>query len=389
MKKKSILMKSFVGVAFLLSSHAAFAFPEMIRDGYVNCTSCHISPNGGGVLNAYGRQSSAAVLSTWGGENEAKPFYNLFKQPEWIDTGAFVRGVEQAQNNSSVSEGHFWFMQAAVEGAARFGAEQKWTLDLSGGISPDVLNGLQVPGSSPFISPRDYLMYQLNDTTTIRAGKFLADYGVYFQDHTIPTRQGIGFDEGMETYNLEYSYQGEKFSGSITADFGRIDNPQLLFDKGVVATGAMALGDSSKVGYSGFFGTQNSNNRELTGPYALLGFNHHFYFVGEADLQFTQPHAANSTRGIASYEKLGYEIKKGFHLYWMEETYVYDFGGNFDPTTINPMYGIFSNRLTGTGPGIYWYPRPHFYVQFEVQQQFSPDFPSAQTYGFLVGSIYL
>ena len=49
--------------------------------------------------------------------------------------------------------------------------------------------------------------------------------GIYFPDHTIPTRQGIGFDEGMETYNLEYSYQSDKFSGSVTADFGRIDNP--------------------------------------------------------------------------------------------------------------------------------------------------------------------
>ena len=38
-----------------------------------------------------------------------------------------------------------------------------------------------------------------------------------FADHTIATRQGIGFDEGNETYNLEYSYQGDKWSGSLTA----------------------------------------------------------------------------------------------------------------------------------------------------------------------------
>jgi hypothetical protein len=251
-----------------------------------------------------------------------------------------------------------------------------------------VLNGLQVPGNSSFISRRQYLMYRIDDYTTVRAGKFIADYGVYFPDHTIPTRQGLGLDEGMETYNIEYSYQGEKFSGSVTTDLGRIDDPELELDKGIAATGAIDLTDSAKIGLSGFFGTQNSNNRELTGPYALLGFTKHFYFLGEADLQFTQPVGANSTKGLATFERLGYEIFQGFQIYALEQTYVYDFGGNFDPTTINPMYGIMSNRLVGVGPGIYWYPKPHFYFQLEAQQQFSPSFPSAQTSAFLVGSIY-
>jgi hypothetical protein len=374
-------------LTFLVASNA-FAFPEMIRAGYVNCVACHVSPNGGGVLNAYGRESTQAVLSTWGGENESRPFYGLFSQPDWIDTQAYFRGVQQAQNTSTLSEGHFWFMQADAEGAVKFGGEKKWTADLTVGISPDVLNGVQVPGSSPFISRRQYLMYQLTDTTTVRAGKFLADYGVYFPDHTIPTRQGIGFDEGMETYNLEYSYAGEEYSGALTADFGRIDDPSLDIDKGVALTGARALGDNSKIGLSGFYGQENSNDRELVGPYALLGFTRHFYFIGEADFQFTQPNGATSTRGIASFERLGYEVVQGFHVYWMEETYVYDFDGNFNPTTVNPMYGIMSNRLVGTGPGLYWYPRPHFYFQFEAQQQYIPGLSSAQTYGFLVASIY-
>jgi hypothetical protein len=378
----------FLGLLISFFASNAFAFPEMIRAGYVNCIACHVSPNGGGVLNTYGRDSTYAVLSTWGGENESKPFYNLFKEPDWIDTQAFIRGVQQAQNNSSISEGHFWFMQADAEAAAKFGTGKKWTADVAVGISPDVLNGLQVPGTSPFVSRRHYLMYQLSDTTTLRAGKFVADYGVYFPDHTIPTRQGIGFDEGMETYNLEYSYAGENYSGAITADFGRIDNPSLNFDKGVAVTGAKALGDNSKVGLSGFYGQENSNDRELAGPYALLGFNKHFYFLGEADLQFTQPNGGSSTKGVASFERLGYEVFQGFHVYWIQETYVYDFDNHFNPMTVNPMYGIMTNRLVGTGPGLYWYPRPHFYFQFEVQQQFSPDFPSAQTYGFLVASVY-
>src|SRR5258708_37382905 len=32
----------------------------MIRLGYVNCAACHIAPEGGGLLNAYGRSIDAA-----------------------------------------------------------------------------------------------------------------------------------------------------------------------------------------------------------------------------------------------------------------------------------------------------------------------------------------
>src|SRR3981189_208148 len=43
------------------------ALPAMIRLGYVNCAACHISPQGGGLLNAYGRSIDEAQ-SLRGGE---------------------------------------------------------------------------------------------------------------------------------------------------------------------------------------------------------------------------------------------------------------------------------------------------------------------------------
>jgi hypothetical protein len=33
----------------------AFALPTMVRIGYSECASCHLSPQGGGPLNSYGR----------------------------------------------------------------------------------------------------------------------------------------------------------------------------------------------------------------------------------------------------------------------------------------------------------------------------------------------
>src|SRR5215510_1649696 len=49
-------MRSVAVALLVLAGFApAYALPNMIRLGYPNCVSCHVSPQGGGLLNAYGR----------------------------------------------------------------------------------------------------------------------------------------------------------------------------------------------------------------------------------------------------------------------------------------------------------------------------------------------
>ena len=44
-----------VALLFGMFAPSAFALPTMIRLGYVNCAACHIAPQGGGLLNTYGK----------------------------------------------------------------------------------------------------------------------------------------------------------------------------------------------------------------------------------------------------------------------------------------------------------------------------------------------
>jgi hypothetical protein len=59
MKKMTALRTVVLGVLaallVLAMPRPAAAYPNMIRLGYVQCSACHVSPQGGGVLNRYGR----------------------------------------------------------------------------------------------------------------------------------------------------------------------------------------------------------------------------------------------------------------------------------------------------------------------------------------------
>src|SRR5262245_61835606 len=56
-----------------LASLPLLALPTMIRLGYPNCASCHVSPQGCGPLNEYGRSIDEAQSFRNGNYEPAKP----------------------------------------------------------------------------------------------------------------------------------------------------------------------------------------------------------------------------------------------------------------------------------------------------------------------------
>src|SRR5690242_17806457 len=108
MKKVHFKFFDFIFLATTLFwSSMSLCFPEMVRHGYNNCITCHVSPSGGGVLNHYGRSLSLEVMSFSGSEGEEQ-LLGFVKTPYWLNVGGDVRSVQYYTNTPTVIAAQFF-----------------------------------------------------------------------------------------------------------------------------------------------------------------------------------------------------------------------------------------------------------------------------------------
>ena len=242
MDRNLTALKIFSFALFFLSSGNAFAFPEMVRHGYLNCTSCHVSPTGGGVLTAYGRELSKDVLASASKEGEEDFAYGLIKPPEWLSMGGDFRELGLYQENATSRQGQTIIMQNELEGAGTI--DKKIIFDGTFGY-------FDAPNNQPLlqhlISRRHFVVIKPTETSSFRVGKFMPAYGINTADHQTMIRHGIGFqDEGTESYNLEAAWIGETLNAYATVIFGRPDSKTLDRETGAALSSAMGIGDTHK-----------------------------------------------------------------------------------------------------------------------------------------------
>lgn len=176
------LSRVFLALA-LLFPQLALAYPDAIRHGYANCTTCHFSPGGGGLLTQYGRSVSREVFSTWGYENEEQPLHGLVKFPEWLGTQIVVGGELRyiRVKRSNVTEAESFLMQAQP----RLGLQYK-NFKVAAAIGE-----IKNPRTSEKIElalPEIYGIYSARDDLHFRIGRFQPVYGLRLPDHQLFVR---------------------------------------------------------------------------------------------------------------------------------------------------------------------------------------------------------
>ena len=337
---------------------SAWAFPEMARHGYPRCSSCHMSPSGGGALSEYGRQISGELLSTWSKEGEGTILAGFVNTPAWLHFGADARAVQIHRDTPQVRADRFLFMQADLEAGATWNS---WTASLSAGVYMDQVQ-----------SRRHWLQYRLSDDTSLRLGKFQAAYGLGIPDHTSVLRRGLDFDEGSETYNLEASTGTENTQLFATAIFGRPDDSDLRRESGGALRATTTLGNHSLVGASLYRGGSSGQSRWVGGPYAILSLTDAIYFMAEWAFQ-----SRAGSAGFLTFHRLNYELHRGVHVFLQTES-------------AKPTFSSATGQKFAWGPGFQFFPRPRVEITGVWNRQKAPSFPNDWTdYATLLLHLYL
>ncbi len=345
-------------IFLFLAQTPSFAFPGMIRQGYLNCTSCHVSPSGGGVLNEYGRNLSGELLSTWSKDGEGQFLYGSLNQfiknsaDNKLLLGGDTRVIQTDVDQSQFSEKRFFLMQSDLEAAYQY---HSLTFDLEGGYVD----------SDTFLSLRHYVMLALSDQDSLRFGKFKNNFGINTDEHNLATKNNLGWNEETETYNLEYSKLNDHWTLFATAIFGAPESIDVrrnlsigsigVVDHGGSIRASTFVADHYEFGLSIFYGKKALMPwRTVAGPFFILGFTPHLYYWGEIDLQ------SETDLGIFNSQRIVFEPIQGLQVYASQE-----FANPNHPSdkTLN------LERYT---LGIQFYPRPHseIHLQASIEKDF-------------------
>lgn len=206
-------------VVIALAAGTAHAYPQFqLSSGSAQCSQCHVSPAGGGLLTAWG-QSEAGDTIARGGDGTF--LHGAATLPDWLLVGGDVRLAALA-NDTGSSEGvelAVFPMQLDLSLGVAKGA---WTVVGTIGARGRVRSGASDDPSNPasevmepslanvIISREHYVMWRPETQGAyVRAGRFATPYGLRLADHTAYVRRYLGFNLFEETYGANGGYIGE------------------------------------------------------------------------------------------------------------------------------------------------------------------------------------
>lgn len=342
----------------------------------MNCTTCHVSPAGGGLMTTYGRSLSKELLSRWGKEGEENILHGALNEKinNWLNgsrevgfnMGGDVRFLQTYMNSRLAEQGRFIKMQRDLEGAFRF---YDLTLVSTAGIV--VKND-----KDEFEARRYYAMYQAGENVSLRVGRFLPIYGLMLPDHNVATRRGLSFDQGKERNVAEVNFIKDEWSGTASYSQSPDTYASTLKEKAGSLQINYAIADKYKLGISHWRGRFDDSQREIYGLHGILGFTHSIYALSEFDYQIQKPNGSETKKGIFYFQKFGYEFTRGLHAIAQVESSQSDLKNS-------------QTKSFSYGAGLMFFPRPHFDFQGLISRAKIQAVDNHEmTYAYLMGHYY-
>lgn len=267
-------LAALIALAAALAAPAASAYPEFrFSTGAARCTMCHYSPDGGGLINDYGRFASEGQISR-GGDGDF--MHGLVDEPDWLATGADFRVAATARDRDADPELALFPMQGDIY--SNFFAGD-FSLAITLGVRAQVRES-----DSPLsriVSREHYAMWQPDATGPYaRVGRYFPTYGFRNVDHTSYMRRYLGLHTLEEKYALGGGVVEEEWEVHANAYMPAPVLPLDFSSPSVVgreATGGALYGEY-RLGNDGTVGAQSKIDFTSDDARYLAGVLGSYYF---------------------------------------------------------------------------------------------------------------
>ncbi len=280
---RSMWVVAVVVAAVLWSARPSGAEPRFLSKQYTRCTTCHISPTGGGLLSAYGRSLSHRELSTTGapmpshGEMDPKPGEESFL---WGALGESL-GPVQLGVDLRPSYLHYSFLDVSTDRNLLMTADVIASVKVNdwvfyGQIGRELETDNRTFQPKHVLDSNDYWAgYQPAEGIGFRAGRFLPAYGIRFSDHTSYNRMLLGLAQYDQIYGVEVSHTRGSYLTQVSLGPGRAES--VIDDDGrsaFTATGRFQvdLGTRTSIAASGLFRAESDDEPALGSAGVAFGY---------------------------------------------------------------------------------------------------------------------
>jgi hypothetical protein len=329
-----------LGLALMVVSSSAQAYPWMIRHGYTGCTPCHTDPSGGaGALTEYGRAQSDLLLRMRYGESQdsgeadrsAGFLWGLVPVPDALRVGGdFREGYFSNQVENAPVQQEFITMRADLYADVKLG----W-LRAAGSIGyvpqGDLQASLTRGTQDNLVSREHWLGAELDGDGAwlLRAGRITLPFGIRTVEHTLWVRTLSRTDiDDTQQYGVAISYSGDGFRAEAMGIAGNFEiRPDAFRERGYSAYAEYAPTTTLALGVSSMFtrATRDivygvTDYRYSNGVFARYSPSQPIVFLAEADSVYQSLTWNGHRGGYAAFVQADYEPAQGFHVMVTGET---------------------------------------------------------------------
>ncbi len=326
--------------AIVCGSMKAMAFPDMMRHGYANCSTCHASPAGGGLLNSYGRSLSGELLSTWKSKNEEQPLHGAVSISDFVMEkyffGGDVRYLSRRTKDPRKKVDEGFLMQTQL----RFGlALEKLKFLMSIGKIENPRQSQEVK----WVSSEYYFIWNVKEEVYLRAGRFEPIFGLRMPDHNLWVKSDVSLVPWLERDTIELMVEGEKLFLSLAGFQSTSKVATVQQATGYAATASWIWNEKLRFGSSAM-NSEGQGNRTKA-----LSFHNTYAFSTKAysHFEFTRVWNNDSIKEVGFF-RVGREIVKGFTPLLQAQARL--------------LHKPSASNQWKQGAGIIWLPRPHFEI---------------------------